>query len=101
MRYERIHRTLGRGISRKRANRGTRDYRGNQHNAASRDQDRQQLLHEEERRSYVDGKQVVKVLYRRGLDGGRLRYTRVGDQDVQPFTDNLAHALRQVMRTVR
>ena len=88
--HQRVDGPLRRGIGDERADRGVRGERRQQHDAAAIAQDRQQLLHQEERRADVDGEQAVEVLDRGVLDRGILRDAGVGDEDVQPVADDAA-----------
>ena len=63
-------------------------------------QERQQLLHEEERRAHIDREQAIEVrdgdlLDRRGLgDAG------IGDQHVQPIANQGTHLCGELVRAV-
>lgn len=61
-------------------------------------QDRQQLLHQEERCADVDGEQPVKIGNRRLLDQGGLADAGIGHKNVEPVADDLLHLRRQLVR---
>ena len=52
--------------------------------------DRQQLLHQKERRADIDGEQRVEILDRGVLDGGGFGDAGIGDKNVEP----VAHDVR-------
>jgi len=62
---------------------GMRREQREQYDAAALMKDGLQLLHKEERRADIDGKQIVEILDRRFLDDRRLRHAGVGDEDVE------------------
>ena len=98
---QRVDGALGRRIGRQRADRGVRGQRGEQDDAAALTQNRQQLLHEEERRPDVDGEQLVELLDGGVFDRRRSRGAGVGDEDVEPVADDLANLGCQAMRRIR
>src|SRR6266571_3202947 len=58
--------------------------------AAALAEDGKQLLHQEIRRADVDCEELIEILDRRFLDGGRFRNSCIGDKDVQAISDNAA-----------
>jgi hypothetical protein len=90
MLHQGVDGALGCRIGWNRANDGARRQRRQENDGASLRHDRKQLLYEKERRADVDCEELIEILDRRFLDGRRFRDARIGDQDVQAISDNVA-----------
>ena len=64
------------------------------------DQNRQQLLHQKEGRTYIDGEQLIEILNGGIFDGGGFRHARVSDKDIEPIADDIAGQFRKLVRPV-
>jgi hypothetical protein len=95
-----VDRSLGRRISRQRANHRTCAERRNEDNATAISQNRKRLLNEKERRADVYREEAVEILNGRIFDVRRLRHARIRNENVQPVASDIANMPGQVVSPV-
>ncbi len=100
MLHQRIDGALGGRIGRQRADGGMGGKRRQKNDAAAAAEDRQELLHQEERRADVDGKETVEIRDRGVLDRRRLGDAGIGDEDVQTAAGNVTNPLGKGMSAI-